>query len=387
MSLPAGYEQAAWSWTEHLRHGGTRTWTDWLSSGCGADAVVPGGWPVPGAAQLEVVRRLATVSSLGEPAFTRLADLVLGRSAPGRGLAHQPLSWPDPPPGRRFGAPPADPSDVPGEELLRVAAGTLAELALGVPATRERPPRRGLLSRGARVEVVGAPVTAAAVRQRLGLTTGSTGRVSDVVVLVQPFDRLLAEVWSARVQRGAPVRWRGFLRRWSGRPGLPPAADLPGLARQAADRVGAERVHLVGTDGDPTAAVADVLGLRARPGEAPPRLRDLGPEAVDLCRRVNAVLAVRVDRQRHRTALAGLVPALASPGHGDGLTVPRRRRRWALTRAEGLAEDLRSGGYRVHGDLGRLVPAFAGVTGPDRGEELAVALSACARLGEEWTGG
>jgi hypothetical protein len=387
VSLPAGYEQAAWSWTEHLRHGGTRTWTDWLSSGCGADAVVPGGWPVPGAAQLEVVRRLATVSSLGEPAFTRLADLVLGRSAPGRGLAHQPLAWPDRPPGRRFGAPPADPSAVPEEELLRVAVGTLAELALGVPATRERPPRRGLLSRGQGVEVVGAPVTAAAVRQRLGLTTGRTGRVSDVVVLVQPFDRLLAEVWSARVQRGAPVRWRGFVRRWSGRPGLPPAADLPGLARQAADRVGAERVHLVGTDGDPSAAVADALGLRGRPGEAPPRLRDLGPEAVDLCRRVNAVLAVRVDRQRHRTALAGLVPTLASPGHGEGLTVPRRRRGWALTRAEGLAEDLRSGGYRVHGDLGRLVPAFAGVTGPDRGEELAVALSACARLGEEWTGG
>jgi len=208
-----------------------------------------------------------------------------------------------------------------------------------------------------------------------------------VVVLVQPFDRILAEVWSARVQRGAPVRWPGFVRRWSGRPGLPPAADLPGLAREAADRVGADRVHVVSVDGDPGTAVADALALRARPRQAPPRLRDLSPEAVDLCRRVNAVLAVRVDQQRHRAALARLIPALPPSRSREGLTVPGRRRRWALTRAQGLAEDLRSGGYRVHGDLGRLLPACAGVTGPDRREELTVALSACARLGEEWAGG
>jgi hypothetical protein len=63
-----------------------------------------------------------------------------------------------------------------------------------------------------------------------------------------------------------------------------------------------------------------------------------------------------------------------------------RRRRWARERAEGLTDDLRSGGYRVHGDIARLVPGFAGVTGPDRGEELAVALSACAGLGEQWGG-
>ena len=387
MSVPADYEQAAWSWTEHLRHGGTRTWTDWLSSGWGSDAVVPTAWVAPGAAQLEVVRRLATVSGLDGPEFTRLADLVLGRSAPGRGLAHQPLSWPDRPPGRRFGAPPVDPSVVPEEELLRVAVGGLAELALQVPVARERSPRRGWLSRTSDVQVVGAPVTAAAVRRRLGLTARRSGRASRVVVMVQPFDRLLAEVWSARVQRGAPVRWPGFVRRWSGRADLPPAADLPGLARRWADRVGAEQVHLVSVHGDPATAVSKALGLPVRHASAPLRLWDLSPEAVDLCRRVNAVLAVRVDQQRHRAALAGLMPGLASHGPGEGLTVPRGRRRWARSRAEGLAEDLRSGDYGVHGDLGRLVPTFAGVAGPDRGEELAVALSACAGLGEEWSGG
>jgi hypothetical protein len=388
VSVPAGYEQAVWSWTEHLRHGGTRPWTDWLSSQRDSDAVVPAGWPVPGAAQLELVRRLATVSSLGEPAFTRLADLVLGRSAPGRGLAHQPLVWPDRPPGRRFGAPPVDPGAVPVEELLRVAVGSLAELALRVPAVRERSPRRGWLSRDPGIEVVGAPVTAAVVRQRLGLAPRRSGRPSLVIVMVEPFDRLLAEVWSARVQRGAPVRWPGFVRRWSGRAGLPPAADLPALARQWADRVGGEKVHLVSADGDPAAAVAEALGLAPqRHAGSSPRLRRLSPQAVDLCRRVNAVLAVRVDEERHRTAVAGLVSALACSGPGEGLTVPRRRRRWARSRAQGLAEALRSGGYRVHGDLGRLVPTFAGVAGPDRGEELAVALSACAALGEEWTGG
>jgi hypothetical protein len=390
VSLPPDYEQVAWSWTEHLRHRGTTTWTEWLASACAPGTPVPAGWPVPGAAQLELVRRLATVSRLDEPAFARLADLVLARSAPGRGQGHQPLWWPGQPSGRRFGAPPVDPSVVPEEELLRVAVGSLAELALQSPADRAAGSARrlGWFARGPRIEVVGAPVTAAAVRHRLGLTPRrSRDRVTDVVVLVEPFDRLLAEVWSARVQRGAPVRWTGFVRRWSGRTELPPAADLAGLARQWADRVGAGRVHLVSTEGDRAAAIRDALGLPTRRPGAPPRLRELAPEAVDLCRRVNAVLAVRVEQERHRAALTSLVRSLATHGPGQCLTVPGRRRHWARSRAHGLADDLRSGGYRVHGDLGRLLPAFAGVTGPDTGEELAVALSGCARLAEGWAVG
>ena len=94
-------------------------------------ATVPRGWSVPGAAQLERVRRLALVSQLDGATFTRLADVVLHRSAPGRGLAQQPLSWPvrEGAP-RRFGAPPTDPSAVPVDELVRVAVGTLTELLL-----------------------------------------------------------------------------------------------------------------------------------------------------------------------------------------------------------------------------------------------------------------
>ncbi len=383
------YEQAAWSWTEHLRAGGSTPWTGWVASGNGAGATVPAGWVVPAAAQLELVRRVAALCSPDGPRPTGLADLVLARSGPGRGLAQQPLSWTGPRDGHRFGAPAVDPSDVPVEELVRVGVGALTELLLRAPVRPAETPavRRRRFTRTPAFTLAGAPVTTSAVRRALaaaGHVEG--GRSPEVVLLAEPFDRALAQVWSARVQRGAPVRWPGFVRRWSGRPELPPSADLPALARWWAEQVGPARVHVVVAPEGPEAATrvtAGLLGLDPRPGrrhhQAPePRWKDLSPAAVDVLRRVNAVLNVRAPEATRGAVVRALVAELADDRPGHPLTVPDPFRTWALDRARAQAEEIRSGGYPVHGDLDRIVPRFEGLPSRPRDTDvLRVVLDAC----------
>ena len=397
MSARVDREGVTWSWTQHLRDGGTTPWRDWVLTAHRDDPVspVPPGWTPPGAAQLELVRRLAT-HDLHGASFTRLADLVLTRSGPGRGLAHQPLAWPGDEDlcdrgDRRFGAPAVDPADVPGEELVRLAVGTLAELLLRVPAPVEpRPPRRPLLTRTPAFRLAGAPVTTSVVRRELGrsgLLEG--GRRPRVVLLAEPLDVALAQVWSARVQRGAPVRWRGFLDRWSGSPGLPPSADLPALARLWAQRVGPGQVHLVVAPPAAAAArtTAEVLGrqLRTRARTAPGGTRDLSPAAVDVVRRVNGVLTVRLDPSRRRAATRTLVAALDGPGAAaTGLSVPDQHAGWVRDRAARLTEELAAGRYPVHGRLADLAPVLTGLpTRPPRDGVLAAAQAACLDLARD----
>jgi hypothetical protein len=406
--------RAAWSWTEHVRGGGSTPWRTWAAAPADSRrGDPPVGWAPPGAAQLELARRLAAgAAATGTPTvatLTRLVDLVLSRSGPGRGLAQQPLAWPGAPDAhgdvaaaaRRFGAPPVDPSDVPVGELVRLAVGTLTELLLTDPAgvvQEPPPPRRRLLTRTPAFRLDGAPVTTAAVRRGLG-GSGHVegGRSPRVVLLGVPLDEALAQVWSARVQGGAPVRWRGFLQRWSGRGDLPPAADLAVLARRWAERVGPDSVHLVvsspeeGAAADATAATAEALALPLRAAArvpAPARPRPLTPAAVDVARRVNGVLGVRVAERRRREVVRSLVAVLDDPA-GPGspfaagprtLTVPGPLRDWAVDRAEQMTDDLRAAGYPVRGRLEDLAPRAEGLpTRPPRDAVLAVAVAACLR--------
>jgi len=395
VSQAEGVQAAAWAWREHLRRGGTTEWAQWVRSAPDPApyADPPPGWQVPGAAQLELVRRLAAAGRLHGAAFTRLADLVLSRSGPGRGLAQQPLAVPGGA-APRYGPPPVDPAQVPERELLRLAVGVLVELLLEAPVPPPLEPGPGRLRRllgrswpagRPSFHVTGAPVTASLVREQLrhaGHQEG--GRTPAVVVLAAPFDEVLAEAWAARVQRGAAVRWRGFLRRWSGRPGLPSSADLTAVAQHWGQRVGPARVHVV-VRGDRSRAaglVADVLGLGDVPDPGTGAPRPLSAAGVDVVRRVNAVLGVRVDPVRHREVLPSLREAVArAPVAGTAsLTLPEPLRDWARSRAERLHEGLSAGGYRVHGDLQALVPVFAGPTRPDVGEAVRVALGACLSL-------
>jgi hypothetical protein len=379
------YEQAVRSWTEHLRGGGTTPWSAWVSSGAVPDVDVSAGRSLPGAAQLEVVRRLALVSDLDGPRFARLADVVLHRSAPGRGLAQQPLAWPATSGApRRFGAPPTDPSDVPLDELVRVAIGTLTALLLAAPAPVEQADlRRRRFTRSPAFALAGAPVTTSAVRRALGAAGHAEGGASPrVVLLADPFDVSLAQVWSARVQRGAPVRWSGFVERWANRRELPPSADYPALAQRWAAEVGADAVHVLVAPRDAVAETARLLGVdlgRARHPGLQPRWKDLSPASVDVARRVNAVLNVRAGGALRAAAVRACAAALVVVADRPRpLTVPGPFRQWATERARRVADDLGEGGYPVLGDLVRIVPRSEGLpTGPRRDDVLRVALDAC----------
>lgn len=392
--MTSSYEQGVRAWAEHLRAGGTTPWSAWSvrvpQSQVQPDGPrdVPAGWTVPGAAQLELVRRLGLHSRLDPPAFARLADVVLHRSAPGRGLAQQPLSWPEPDGApRRFGPPPVDPSAVPVEELVRVAIGTLTELLLSTPL----PPApselaRGRFTRTPAFVLAGAPVTTSVVRRELAVAGHAEGgRSPRVVILAQPLDQTLAQVWSARVQRGAPVRWSGFVERWAGRLELPPSADYPALARRWAAEVGHDAVHVLVAPVDPGAEVAAGLGLqvRTRHPEQQPRWKDLTVAGVDVARRVDAVLRVRAAGADRAEAVRRCTSVLAIVAPGPGpLTVPEPFQEWVGLRAQRVADDLRGGGYAVLGEVGDVVPRSRDrseglPTGPRRADVLRVAVDAC----------
>ena len=364
------------SWVAHLRSGGSTPWADWLRDP-GPAGRYDG--PLPGAAQLELVRRLAAARPAGltDTAFTVLADRALHRSGVGRGQPDLPLLVPGRPAATGVGAPPTDPAEVPVDELLRVAVGLLADLVVeaGPLPARTLPPRRLLPRR--RFHLAGAPVTVDALRTSLAAAGQVEGGWSpEVLLVVRPLDVHLAEVWSTRVQHGAPVRWSTFAGRWARRDVLPPSADLPRIADHWAGKVGPSRVHLVV---DPTLAdAARLIGLRrtpavARDGHA---VHALAPAGTDLLRRLNRVLNVRVPDELH----AGLVRrarALLPAGPAASLALPEPHRAWAARRAGEVAAALRAGGYPVHGDLGGIAPRHLGSAAPRRSEVLASALEAC----------
>jgi hypothetical protein len=379
------YEQATWSWAQHLRRGGSTPWRQWRRDWRpDPGTAVPESWVAPGAAQLELVRRLADRGGALR-GFSDLADLVLGRSGPGRGLAQQPLTWGehDAP---RFGPPPVDPSDVPLEELLRLGVGVLSELLLRAPtpARARSSARRWPFTRSPAFTLEGAPVTTAAVRSDLGSAGHAEGgRSPQVVLLAEPLDRALAQAWSARVQQGGSARWRGFVDRWAARGELPPAVDIARLAVHWSDRVGREAVHVIAAPasvGDASAAATQVLRLPPREGTSRrPGVPDLEPGAVDLLRRLNGVLGVRAAEERRADAVRTFLQMYddAEPA-GHRLTVPERHLAWLRDAAARMADDLAAGGYPVHGSLEKLVPDAAGLPSrPRRREVLGVLIWAC----------
>ena len=385
--LTPPYEQAVRSWTEHLRGGGTTPWSTWVRLAHGAPQVdVPRGWSAPGAAQLELVRRLAMVSRLDGATFARLADVVLHRSAPGRGLAQQPLSWPhlDGAP-RRFGAPPTDPSDVPVDELVRVAVGTLTELPLVAPVPAgPRELTRGRFSRGPAFALAGAPVTTSVVRRERPRPV--TPRVATRRGWSSSPSR---STWRSR--RCGPPASSGSPR--SGRPGsssagptaaAPAVGRLPPVGPSVGRRGRPGSVHVLVAPHAAQVAGA-VLGLhgRTRHPEQQPRWRDLSTAGVDVVRRVNAVLNVRA------AGPTGPTPSAAA-GRSWRPSLPARRR-WPSPSRSGTGS--RPGPARSPTTCARvdivcsatcaqLVPPADGrsgnlPTGPRRDDVLRVAVEAC----------
>ena len=408
---PEAARQVAWAWVDHLRAGGTTPWRD-FRSGHRTDLVpdqAPDQAPdradvsrgrLPGAAQLELARLLAERAAnqtYPDPdARGALIDRALERSGPGRGLLELPLDLAGDltgdlagdltgKPTDRVGAPATDPADVPAEELVRVGVGLLVVelLRAGAQAGSNRNRRRRRRPFSGSFLLGGAPTTTAAVRAALadaGHLGG--GRSPEVLLLAPPLEQMLGQVWSARVQRGAPVSWTDFVGRWSRQVALPPSADLSALARSWAERVGAGRVHVV-ADPDPLRTAADLLGIRLRAAgrASTPDLVPLPGAAVDLLRRVNQVLAVRVPEDQQAAFRRVVSASWASGSRGmpadadePGIVVPSRHRHWVEEQSARLVKELRRGGYPVHGDLDRITARQLGPQRPRRREVLDLVL-------------
>ena len=345
----------AWAWVQHLRHGGATPWAEWEGT------AEPGGGLVPGAQQLELLRRL---NQAGTPS-PQLRERVLGASAPGRGQPDLELLGAATE--SRFGPRPVDPGTLPDFELLRVASSVLAEdvVARGLPDPprpgRPRPWRRSYRLHGDPELVV--PVRAHLVAR--GRPPG--GRAPAHLILATDLGRMLAHLWTTHAFGAGIHGWRVWLRRLHRNGALPGRVDPLPLARTRTGRSAPGQVHVV-LDPDALPRLVGVRRVSAHPS-------DLAAEAPDLARRIGSVVGLLVPAD-HRKALMHrtLRPWLAGVS-GSPLAVPAEHLGWLRDHAARIADGLSRAGYAVHGDPGSLAPVRRpGVEAPAPRTTLALAM-------------
>lgn len=399
MTVPGhGYADAVTGWMHALRDGDTRTWTQWLDGASTRSAAQRSdGGPLPGAGQLELVRRIA-VADPQLPDFASLAGIVLGTSPVGRGPVDIPLPWEDRS-GAAYGSPPTDPETLPPQELLRVALGTLVRLLREAPVaasvrTAATPPRRSRsLWRRARFRVYGAPGSADAARRALlegGLVRGDFRAVH--LVVVGPLEQVVQQHWTARSHAGGSRPWRRTWRSMAARDRLPPRLDPVALANRIAATTRSDRVHLLiaATPDDAVRLTAELCGIESPRPTSPAE----PPALVDLRRRINPML----DQQLPTADVVAVRDRLdrwlddppAEAGHlGRGsvraLAVPPGLRAWAATAAERVAELVGSAGYPVHGDLAELARLLPPGTPSEVSEDDTLAVAVAAIRAGWWT--
>lgn len=362
-SLDPDATARAHGWVAHLRDGGTTPWLAWSGTGVALSA-----GPLPGAQQLELLRRLnLALASSAQPRGdhhrerTRLAERVLVAPAAGRGQPDLPLVGLA---HRGFGAAPVDPSTISAHELLRVASVLLADdlVALGadpVATSWPRPWRR-------RVRLVGDPLVAAATRRHLlGLGRPEGGPRPFVVAIGRPLDELLAHTWTQRCFETGATPWAEWLRFWRERDQLPARADL----LESVSRWGGRRPFVrVVTDPE---LLPRQVGVRSLPPVRVP-----GSDQAELARRVAAVVGLRVERHER----PGLMRTLQQRIHDSGVApvgVPTGERAWVARSAARTIRGVTRRGYSVVGDLADLAPSAAAPSapaGPDDRQVLDLAI-------------
>jgi hypothetical protein len=345
----------AWGWVQHLRDGGTTSWADWTGT---AD---PSGAVVPGAQQLELLRRINEAHT----PTPHLVDRVLAASAPGRGQPDLELlgAVEETP----FGPRPVDPANLPLGELLRVAAGLLAEdvVGRGLPRPakqgRPRPWRRSYRLHGD-PELVD-PIRAHLVAR--GRPPG--GRDSVHLIVVSDLGLMLAHLWTTRAFGAKLPGWRVWLRTLRRNGGLPGRIDPLATARALAGQAPPHRIHIV-LDQD---ALPSLVGVRRLPDRPP----ELAAAAPDLARRISSYAGLLVPAEQRRALMRRTLRPRLVAVDGPALALPVAHREWLEDHADRIAEEVRRAGYAVHGDLAGLAPVRRpGVAAPDPRETLALAM-------------
>ncbi len=353
---------AAWGWVAHLTDGGTTPWADWSGT------AEPRGRRLPGAQQLELLRRL---NLAGRPSQA-LAGAVLAADPSRRSRPELPLVGGGEE--RGFGPPPVDPGTLSEGELSRLAAVLIAQRL----ATRDvaEPTRRRPRPWRTRYLLLGDPELVVPLRRRLvevGRPPG--GWAATPYVLATDTGQALVDLWTAQsLHQGAPP-WHEWLDTTVRQYRLPEAADPDALARRERDRTG-RKAHVVT---DPSLAPR-LLGARRVSGDAP-RLPAAG---VDLGRRIATALRPVAPAPRRTRLLADVVRPWLATGGGAPLVLPDRHRDWVAAEAERVVGQVGRGRYPVHGDPALLLPSDRpGTATPEPDQVLALAVRLLLELTEE----
>ena len=389
------FDSVAWSWVHHLRAAGTTTWQGWCAHAAagGVTGDAPAyGVPLPGAAQLELLRLLAVRAehSVGpgtDADFAALADTVMAVSGPGRGLPELPL--PGAPLAARSGPRPVPLDDLPPAELVRVASGVLVSLLLrhdGVAPVRNPGVRRAWRRA---VKVTGAPQTVDSLRGQLRERGyDDAGPLEAAVVVVLPIDVMAVEVWANKVLRGAEVKWGRFWARWHAEDQLPVYADPASLVAKWAERLGEDKVSVVVAPSSQRAAqLLDQLLDVDLDHELVGHL-DLDVASVEVVRGVNAALGVATDTEGRAEARRTLRRLLAmetrtqgrSPSGAEVVPAPPAQLRpWLQDMALEAQARLAESGCAIIGDIAdhQPRPPVGLHEGPDDRAVLDAALTAC----------
>ncbi|WGL52668.1 hypothetical protein P5P86_02315 [Nocardioides sp. BP30] len=338
------------AWVAHLRSGGTTPWRAFCAQMPDTAPAPADAADIPGAQQLEALRRL---NQVGRPSPT-LVDRVLAGDLVGRGRGDLGLLGE---PHVRFGTPPVDPAELPTTELLRVLTGLLAEdvVRTGLP---QRPAGRRPRIRRVRYQLSGDPWLAVPMRAELARHGYPPGGGRAVTYLVgRDLGGMLIDAWTRRSLVDGAAGWEAWLRKLRRADRLPARADLARQARWWARRVGPENVRIV-TD---PALVPSILGVDL----ALPRPPVLAADALDLARRISPLVGLFAGPgHREELMLHGLVPRLARVP-GAPLALPQRFEGWVARRARLVHEELTGGDYAVLGDPALVLGGPGAAAAPD----------------------
>jgi hypothetical protein len=330
--------ERAWGWVAHLRDGGTTPWSQWTGF------AAPAGSILPGAQQLELLRRINAVRRpRGELASRVLSTEPSRRDRPGLPLLGGP-------PESEFGPPPIDPSQVPAEELAQLSAVVLA----GVLAAEQPPaPPMGRTRPWARrYHLQGDPeLTRAVARHLVAHGRPPAAHGGRVLVVGTDAGRMLTDLWTFHALGEGVRPWPDWWRQRAGSQRLPATADLAHELEVGLRRPGVRGADIVT---DPRLAPR-LAGLRKPLPPAAP----LAAAAVDLGRRVAGALRPLVGPETRRALVSEVLRPRLTTVTGPPLVVPARHRPWLEEQAARLVARLgtRHGRYPVHGDLELLLPA------------------------------